>query len=334
MQFVGILFLIFLYCGSCKKILVIGGTGRVGSNVVNQLKLNGIDTQILVRSSSIQKAKDNPKLSGITIIEGNVNSVEDIIKASKGCSCIIDVHGVSPPRFSKLKDLFLSPRYDPTHPYNINYVGTKNVLAAMHINKVSKLVRITGSRVGKNAFSPIIVMFNALLSKTVKWHEHSEIAIRKSGVDYTVIRSPGIQDKIVFKNKNKSSKIQNNDNDNQSYHLEVIQGDGDRVPKPPGNRVSVVDLAALCVLASDDKILSKTTIICNTLPGPGSKDWLQIIKNSEIIPDFKPIQKGKHNLALLSYFVGLSVFMNGLYKLLSLIITSLIRFLPIARVYK
>jgi hypothetical protein len=67
-------------------------------------------------------------------------------------------------------------------------MGVKNLLAAMKINGVGKLVRITGSLVGKSPFLPFIFLFNILLSMTNKWHERSEIAIRESNIDYTVIR--------------------------------------------------------------------------------------------------------------------------------------------------
>ena len=41
---------------------------------------------------------------------------------------------------------------------------------------------------GVSAFNPFRVLFNGLLSFSSKWHEASEIAIRSSGFDYTIIR--------------------------------------------------------------------------------------------------------------------------------------------------
>jgi len=109
---------------------------------------------------------------------------------------IIDVHGPSPPRFSKLSDIYSDPGFDFTHPYCVNYLGTQRVLEAIKANNVKKLVRLTGALVGKPAFSPFVVLFNVLLSMTVKWHERSELAIRASGIDYTCIRPPGIRDEF------------------------------------------------------------------------------------------------------------------------------------------
>ena len=76
--------------------------------------------------------------------------------------------------------------------YNVNYIGVKNLLAAINVNGVPKFVRITGSLCGKSCFLPFVALFNILLSLTAKWHERTEIAIRESGVDYTVLRPPGM----------------------------------------------------------------------------------------------------------------------------------------------
>ena len=61
----------------------------------------------------------------------------------------------------------------------------KRILAAMTINKVSRLIRITGALTDKNAFSPFVFLFNLLGSFRIKWNELSEIDIRRNGVDYT-----------------------------------------------------------------------------------------------------------------------------------------------------
>lgn len=117
-----------------------------------------------------------------------------LIDATTQCDCVISVHGMRPPRFTKLSDLFRHPSLDPTHPYNVNYVGTKNILEAMCVNQVRKLVRITGATVGIPLLPNIFkVLFAFLLSCSSKWHEESERLIRANkNIDYTVIRPTGI----------------------------------------------------------------------------------------------------------------------------------------------
>ena len=61
----------------------------------------------------------------------------------------------------------------------------KRILAAMKINNINRLIRITGALTTKSAFSPFVFLFNLLGSFRVKWNELSEIDIRRSGVDYT-----------------------------------------------------------------------------------------------------------------------------------------------------
>lgn len=169
-----------------KAVLVIGGTGRVGRTVVPKLIKEGYSVRVLCRNMEV--AKTLTELSGAELFEGDVCNMDSLITATADCSIVLDVHGMKPSRFTKITDLFVHPRNYPYHPYNINYLGVKRILAAMEINKVQKIIRITGAFVDKSAFSPLRVLFNGLLSMTSAWHEASEIAIRNSGLDYTVIR--------------------------------------------------------------------------------------------------------------------------------------------------
>jgi hypothetical protein len=66
--------------------------------------------------------------------------MESLVSATVGCHTVIDVHGMKPARFAKITDLFTHPKNIPYHPYNINYLGVKRLLAAMEINKVSQLI--------------------------------------------------------------------------------------------------------------------------------------------------------------------------------------------------
>lgn len=169
-----------------KSILVIGGTGRVGRAIVPKLVDEGFSVRVLCRD--IEKAKTFQELTGAELVVGDVGDVESLVSATAGCATVLDVHGVKPLRFAKITDLFTHPRDIPGHPYQVNYLGVKRILAAMEISKCQKIVRITGGIVGVSAFNPFRVLFNSLLSFSSKWHEASEIAIRSSGFDYTIIR--------------------------------------------------------------------------------------------------------------------------------------------------
>ena len=102
--------------------LVVGANGRLGRLVVQQLVEKGVDTRALVRDAN--RAHEVEELVGASIVEGDVTDMHSLMLATKGVDEIIDVHGVTPPRFVKITDLFRSPsKDDKTHPYvNISYV--------------------------------------------------------------------------------------------------------------------------------------------------------------------------------------------------------------------
>lgn len=289
-----------------SKILVIGGTGRVGSSVVSKLMSRGIETNVLVRD--LERAKQDPKLQGAHLFPGDVGNVDDIVTASRGCIAIISAHGVRPIRYSKLKDLFVHPRHDPNHPYSVNFLGTKRILAAMNINNINRLVRITGSMVGKSAFYPFVAMFNMLLSKTVKWHEQSEIAIRKSGVDYTVIKPPEI-----------SSKANATLYDSSSGREVYLRSADDEVKRRGRLSIAVDDLAEICSQAVTDDRLKKASVVCGTIDGQSSGDWNALVSSSnQINPDKKVLKPRKHNLSILVYTAVVGTILSVVFTLLGL----------------
>lgn len=73
-------------------------------------------------------------------------------------------------RLVQPRDLFTHPKRDKqrTHPYYINYVGTKNVIEAAEKAGVRRLVRISGLSVGLSAFNPFTYLLNLLASMSVK----------------------------------------------------------------------------------------------------------------------------------------------------------------------
>lgn len=204
---------------------------------------------------------------------------------------VVDVHGVRPPRFSKFKDLFKGPsEEDIDHPYTINFLGTKKLLAAMETNNCRKLIRITGSLVGKH-WSPFVALFNILLSFTNKWHEQSELAIRASNVDYTVIRPTGIQDEPRCMDTNSS----------QPRHLILLDGDSGVLPPVPA-KISVSDLADLCVLSLKTLKLAKSTVICSSAQGVGPTSWEALVASLSLDKSGRyALKAGPHRLVALTY---------------------------------
>lgn len=240
-----LVFLLLMVCfqhARFMRVLVIGGTGRVGNAVTERLRQMGAQVNVLARSPP--KVKDS--LANCTFIKGSVCDMQDLLMASAGCDAVIDVHGVTPPRFTKLTDVLFGIKSDQNHPYNVNYLAMIKLTTAMTLNNVGKLVRITGSYVDKNPFLTFAALFNLLLSQTIKWHQMGESVIRTSGINYTVIRPPRICDQANVGN---------------GTVLHLVQGDSAEMCRQPAH-IGVDDLADLCIQAITDKRLEKATVLC------------------------------------------------------------------------
>jgi len=318
-----------LLCGFCqalkspKSVLVIGATGRVGRNVVPKLLKQGYQVRCLVRNK--EKAVYLKELKGSKLVEGDVTNLDCLLAATEGCGTVIAVHGVRPPRVSKLYDLFIHPKHlGSNHPYNVNYLGVMKILAAMQVNRCSKLVRITGSLIDKSAFSPFRVLFNLLLSFTTKWHEASEIAIRRSGVDYTVLRPTGIADiPAAAKDPTRS--------------LILLPGDSTQLPPLPG-RIPVEDLGELVVKAAGGA-LPRTSVVCSSVDArPAATAATTSTAAAAAVPvkawdalmaampaDRRQITLGPHKLAVSTYLAGFALVVSALLRLLVLAVTKAVR---------
>ena len=306
--------------GLSSRVLVIGGTGRVGRNIVPKLLKKGFDVRVLVRNK--ESAFYLKELKGAKLFEGDVTIMDCLLTASEGCETVISVHGVKPPRYSRITDLFIHPKRLGNHPYNVNYLGVQKILAAMEMNKCKKLIRITAVSVDKSAFYPFRVLFNLLLSFTAKWHEASEIAIRRSGIDYTVIRPTGIQEIPSASMNPRRSLI-------------LLPGDSPVKPPLPG-RIPVEDIGELVIKSIDN--LSKTTVVCssieqqpsssgsssstgsgsgtseNSVEVSGPKTWDSLI--ATMPKDHRTFKLRPHKLAATVYIALLSVISTLLVKML------------------
>lgn len=274
-----LIFLLFTISRSAvlpKKVLVVGGNGRVGSQIVSRLVSQGVTTNVLVRDLAV--ANKNPLLVGANLFLGDVNSIDDLKKCSEGCDAVVSVHGMKPPRLTKFKELFFgASEKDLTHPYNLNYVAIKKIIAAMQMNGIKKFVRLTGSLVGKSPFSPFVFLFNFLLSGTVEWNELAEMAIREAGksnqIDYTVIRAPEItNDKALAQTAFVS---------NTSLHLSPADNDE---KLPARRKISYQDVAGICLHSLTEPKLSKSTVHVSWKAGTvGETDWSAVVAKTEVI---------------------------------------------------
>lgn len=182
----------------------------------------------------------------------------------------------------------------------------------MKENKVSKIVRITGATVGKSPFSPFRVLFTILLSFSGKWHECSEIAIRESNVDYTILRPTGIVDEPSAGSQNRS--------------LVLVEGSSKEKIKIP-SKISVCDLAELVVLSSTSDKLRKCTVICSSADVPGETSWTKLIDQKVSSADNDKLTLGPYKLAVSIYLTSLFLLLGTAVKFVSLFVLKLVKHL-------
>lgn len=198
----------------------------------------------------------------VTIMKGDVTDLSSLLAPTRGCVACIAVNGASrvtqplmdtaafvlhailhlislakravTPRersasdsYSSFESLYrsassLATTYPKEHPYNVNYLGTLNLLQAARQASVPKFIRVTGLSVGYSAFNPITCLLNLVISFAVRWQLAGERAIRGSGVDYTVIRPGALTDSAA------------------APESLVGKGDGGKIPVGRVDRKSVV----------------------------------------------------------------------------------------------
>ena len=94
-------------------ILVAGGTGRLGTDLVNRLTHRGVDVRVLTRSSDRARHLG----AGVDIAIGDVRAPADVTAAVAGCDIVVSaVHG------------FVGPR--GVSPRTIDRDGNANLIAA------------------------------------------------------------------------------------------------------------------------------------------------------------------------------------------------------------
>lgn len=246
------------------KVAVIGATGRLGREAVQQLHDRGIECNILVRKSlpsseepstvtkpdsttSLTKSQVVAHLSslkGVHIVEGDVTDVESLHTLLDGCTACLALFGST--RRSRLGDLW-NPSIgdtDPTHAKAVNYRGVANLIQAAKVSKTCKrIVRITGK--GETPTSFFSILINLLGSMAKAWNYEGERLLRdQQDVEYTIIR-PGIMSE-----KGPES----------SYSLTLADDGGDL----PVSKISYADIATLSIECLAYPNAARSTLVAMT----------------------------------------------------------------------
>jgi len=156
------------------KILIIGGTGGTGRQIIQQALEEGHQVTALVRSPEKIKIIN----AHLQIVKGNVLDRESVKRAVQGQEAVLSALGH--------KKFFIKT--------NILSEGTKNIIDAMEQYKANRFICITSLGIGDSRFKlglyytlfviPFIVFFYFL------GKEKQEKLIRNSKLDWTIVR-PG-----------------------------------------------------------------------------------------------------------------------------------------------
>jgi uncharacterized protein YbjT (DUF2867 family) len=140
-------------------ILVAGGTGRLGSILVDRLRARAKPVRILTR-----KPTDHEPPAGVEVAEGDVRDLESIKNAMRGVATVVScVHGLLAPRGSS--------------PAAVDRDGNANLIQAAQEAEADVVLM---SVVGASADSPM---------ELFRMKHAAETQLASSGIDYTVVRA-------------------------------------------------------------------------------------------------------------------------------------------------
>ncbi len=124
-------------------ILLLGGNGLLGHNVLKQLLQQGHTVHALLRNPSALHTSDFPNLHALSIFTGSILSDDDLRKAAEGCDAIVNCAGVT--------DMSLL-HYEEYLPVNCDLCG--RLLQLMEQQKIPRLVHTsTANTIGYGSSS-------------------------------------------------------------------------------------------------------------------------------------------------------------------------------------
>lgn len=152
------------------KALVAGATGGTGSRIVAQLVQRGIPVRALVRDLATAEAKLPAEAERV---QGDVTDKASLAKALAGCDVLICATGAR-------------PSLDPRGPFQVDYVGTKQLVEAAKVAGIDHVVMVSSLCVSK-ILHPLNLFWLVLY-----WKKQAETYLQASGLTYTIVRPGGL----------------------------------------------------------------------------------------------------------------------------------------------
>lgn len=165
-------------------VCVLGGSGRLGKEILSELERNSIPAKALVRNPS----KLNSSYSHIQIVEGNPGNLEDLGKTMIGCTGIISSLNVSRKSdfpWSKL-------RSSPT----LISDTIRAVLEKMESYSIDRIISVSawGTHQDIKAVPGWFrwIIKNSNVGKAYEDHERQEDLLSTTNLNWTIVRPVGL----------------------------------------------------------------------------------------------------------------------------------------------
>jgi uncharacterized protein YbjT (DUF2867 family) len=153
------------------KAFVVGATGETGRRIVQELVQRQISVRALVRD--IEKGRQILP-DGVELVVGDVLKPQSIREAIADSTVLLSATGAA-------------PSFNPTGPYNVDYVGTKNLVDVAKEKGIEQFVMVSSLCTSK-LFHPLNLFWLILV-----WKKQAEDYLQKSGVTYTIVRPGGLK---------------------------------------------------------------------------------------------------------------------------------------------
>jgi uncharacterized protein YbjT (DUF2867 family) len=160
------------------KIFVAGATGATGQRVIAELCQRQIPVRALVRDINQAREIWPVEHELVELVAGDVGNVQALIQAIGDCTKIICATGAR-------------PSFDPTGPYQVDYIGTKNLVDAAQAKDIQHFSIVSSLCVSK--FLHPLNLFWLILY----WKQQGEKYLQASGLNYTIIRPGGLKNEEV-----------------------------------------------------------------------------------------------------------------------------------------
>ncbi len=159
------------------KLAIFGATGKTGIELVKQALEQGYAVTAFVRDPARLPIEDE----NLALVTGDAFDPVSVAQAVQGQDAVICALGAG----SALKKT------------SVRTTGTINIIRGMQEHNVKRLMVVTAMGTGEswNRMSLINKFFYAVLLKSSREdHEAQEIAVKESGLDWTIVRPSGLTD--------------------------------------------------------------------------------------------------------------------------------------------